>query len=183
MIDTKARKKIIKLYEQGESKASIQRQTGITQPTIRKVLQEAGLDRTIITKESETDFTYLKDRVERLEEQLEALMFTPIMNNKGQLVQPPQGAFANTMPPVDVFIVNTTRAWPSRGTPLFQALRNGIPHWRLDAVLSPIYYPNIVKSIVDQIDYLGRYGIFQITVSHKKIGDEDVSVLLLEGDF
>ena len=139
MIDLKTRKKIIKLKEEGYSNTEVKVRTGISLPTIRKIIQDHE------GKSSINSIDYKS--------------------------------------PIDVFVVNTTRAWPSRGTPLFQALRNGTAFWRLDAVLGTIFNPNIVKDIVDQIDYFGRYGIFQVSVKHKPFAGETVSVLLLEGDF
>ena len=138
MIEVKTRKKIIKLKEEGYSNTEIKKRTGISLPTIRKIIQDHEGNSSI----NSIDYTY----------------------------------------PIDVFIVNTTRAWPSRGTPLFQALRNGTAFWRLDAVLGTIFNPNIVQNIVGQIDYLGKYGVFQVSVKHKPLAEESVSVLLLEGD-
>jgi hypothetical protein len=44
MIDSKTRKKVIALWRNGENKASIQRKTKVSQPSIRKIIDEIELE-------------------------------------------------------------------------------------------------------------------------------------------
>ena len=181
MIDVKTRKKIIKLYEQGESKASIQKQTGITQPTIRKVLRKAGLDRKSSDRKSSSDDSDLEDRVEQIEEQLEALKSTRTMKNIGLQGQPSHSEIIDSFNPVDTFIINLTRNWPYRSNMPLQCLYNGAPIWEVQRLLKPMYTNHVISRIMQEIKRQGQSKVYEVTVVHYGIGREDVTVKMLNG--
>jgi hypothetical protein len=180
LIDAKARKKIIKLWEEGESKASIQKQTGVTQPTIRKVLRKAGLDRKSSDKKSGSDDSDLEDRVEQIEEQLEELKHTHTPDSNDQMDKHPQSAATKTLYPIDRFIVNLKRNWPyAQNTPL-QCLYNGVATWELPRLLRLIYSENITNQILHQIPEDDPRHIYEVTLEHRGNGKEVAYVEMLD---
>ena len=72
------------LWKKGESKKAIQRQTGVSQPTIRKVLLEVGSDEIMMKDRTNSDISTLEKRITRLEEEVKYLKFSreDTLNNK-----------------------------------------------------------------------------------------------------
>ena len=139
MIDKETREKILNLWRENYTKTEIKKKTGVSLPTIRKIIREGG---------------------ERSSSKVVSDFY-----------------------PVDIFVINTTRNWPRKGASIIQALRNGYAFWALGDLLGQIFNYNIVQQILQQIESLGKFGVFQATVKHISIGEEEVSVLMLESSF
>jgi hypothetical protein len=121
MIDAKTRDKIIKLWMEDESKASIGRKTKVSQPTIRKVIIEAGMDKRSSNEKVEPQPLVLGDFERRLQKVEE-------ISNRHE-------RWWGEIPTSDKFIINLTRGYPyGNNTPL-ECLKNGVPYFDLEQVL------------------------------------------------
>ena len=175
MIDKKTRGKIIELWEEGESKASIQRETGVSQPTIRRILKEAGLEKSSrINGDESSDFgsQMLEERMADMEEEIENLKqnrrASPIKENIGSTVD---------IQPADSLVINLSRNYPYRHNGPWQILRNGLPIWDLPRILEKIFPRRIVFRILDEVHRQGGAGkVYGVEIIHKRYGLEEVRV-------
>ena len=63
MIDVETRNRILELWKKGNSKTAIKDETGVSLPTVRKIIKEAGLDK----KPSQHEVPSLEERVKAME--------------------------------------------------------------------------------------------------------------------
>lgn len=78
----------------------------------------------------------------------------------------------------DIFIINLSRNYPSRGYSLLQQLRNGVPTWSVSNRLKMIYPDYIVQSIVNELNKQESKGkVFQVNISKNR--ENQVSVFPL----
>ena len=154
MIDTKARNKIIKLWEQGESKASIGRKTGKSQPTIRKVIKKAELEKIQNDTTMSVDDEILEDQLAKLELRINRLEKFNVLSLENQTCTQPEISF----------IVNLTRNWPYCDYTPLQILKNGLPHWELRCILDQIFPKSTTNLIASEIERLGANGIHHVRV-------------------
>ena len=157
MIDRKTRNEIIELWRQRENKASIQRKTGVSQPTIRKIIREAGLDENSYDASSFDDTSNLMQKLSRAENEHRARA------------------------PKDVFIINLEQNWPYRSNTTLQCLYNGAPIWEIPRLLKPMYNDHVISRIMQEIERQGQRKIYEVTVIHYGYGREHVAVKMLNG--
>lgn len=182
MIDEETKQKVINLYVDGESKKHIEEETGVSQPSIRKILREAFIE---LHKDKENISERIEDdeKVKRVEEdniKLEARQRRENMRSIkiDQLWDPEYKGESDK-----IFILNLVRNHPMRGYSVMQRLRNGIPSWRTSAILREILPEYIVREIVSQINRLGGAGnVYQVNISPNN--SQQVTVALIaEGNF
>jgi len=168
MIDRKTRGKIIKLWNEGESKASIQKKTGVSQPTIRKIVREEGLEK----KPSPNHVAPPPPALNDMEKRLKSVEETLIRHEKWWAEVPTSGKF----------IINFTKNWPYGNNTVLECLRNGVPIFDLERLLIKILPPRCVRFILDEIERLGGPGkvmegrMYEVFISQGKWGIEDITV-------
>ena len=172
MIDKKTRKKILDLWKKGESKASIQRKTRVSQPTIRKILQATGSDEIMIKDRTDLDSSNLEKRITRLEEEVKYLKLSreDTLNNKS-------AHSSHCLPQKDIFTINLERNTPYLDNPPFLMMRNGLPLYDLPRVLGLVYPASIANAIVGKIEDLGGRGhTYEVQITHHIDGIPDIFI-------
>lgn len=176
MIDRKTRNEIIELWRQRENKASIQRKTGVSQPTIRKIIREAGLDENSYDASSFDDTSNLMQKLSRAENEHRTARSIDTSYRSGENQQS-----SIHIAPKDVFIINLEQNWPYRSNTTLQCLYNGAPIWKIPRLLKPMYNDHVISRIMQEIERQGQRKIYEVTVIHYGYGREHVAVKMLNG--
>jgi len=168
MIDRKTREKIIKLWKDGESKTSIKKKTGVSLPTIRKVIKEAGSEKEPSTNNVKPQPIEFKDLEERL-------------LNVEEAIERHEGWWSE-VPTSTKLIINLTRNWPYGSNPPLECLKNGVPIYDLERLLGKILPLKPVKFIIKEIKKHRGSGnvlsgtMYEVRISRGSWGIEDISV-------
>ena len=168
MIDRKTRGKIIKLWNEGESKASIKRKTGVSQPTIRKIIKEANIEKL----PSSNHVTPLPLELNDFEKRLMSVEEAVERHERWWAEIPTSGKF----------IINLARNWPYGNNPPLECLKNGVPIFDLERLLRKILPPEPAKFIMKEImKHRGSRNVvsgkkYEVRVSRGTWGIEDIIV-------
>jgi uncharacterized coiled-coil protein SlyX len=153
MIDRETQDRIIDLWKEGESKASIHRATNVSLPSIRKIIREAGMEER--ENEDVSTIDTLNERLTEVEEELDNLKQSVEALTHKQYTKPEE-----------CFIVNLTRNYPHRNLTTLQALKYGTPPWILRDLLSEIFPKSIAETIANEIEKLGPKRVYEVKVKH-----------------
>ena len=160
MIDKETREKIIQLWRDGETKAAIRRKTGVSQPTIRKIIKQAERASAGVSQHSIRRIIRESERgregaiktgdgsSNKLERRLDEL----------ERVFRRHERWWREVPTSDKFLINFTRNWPYASNPPLVCLRNGIMPFDVERMLLQILPSESVKFILEEIDRLGGPG-------------------------
>jgi hypothetical protein len=153
MIDSKTRKKVIALWNEGESKASIQRKTKVSQPSIRKIINEIELEEGTPLDQ--------RDRIKRPEK-------------PEKCVQPDATIFEDDKSLIyHKFILNFSKVLPQKrlkGNPL-QVLAQGINFRFYRELLEKVFDQQSVAAIDAQLQSFDLSGhVFEVTLQQGLYG-------------
>jgi hypothetical protein len=171
MIDRKTRKKIIKLKEDGYSNAEIKKKTGVSVPTVRKILREEGFEK-IQTKPSQT--VPLEGLIEEFGGRL-----AKVEHDVEDDWRKPQKHL------LQKFTVNFVRVLPyswATGN-VWKVLSQGVAHWDYLNYLGVVFSSEVVSLIDEKIQafnpLIGKiFGVRVFAIDG--IYDVDVDLLLNE---
>ena len=159
MIDSKTRKKIITLWRQGESKASIQRKTKVSQPSIRKILIELELE-----GENPVGKKTRKNAHEKPEERVQPI--STVFEDDESLIY-------------HKFILNFTEVIPrgSQKGNTWQVMAKGISVGEYQGLLGKVFDPQSVAAIATQLNSFKISGhAFEVTLEQGLHGIHKIQI-------
>lgn len=163
MIDSEIKKKIIKLYREGNSKSFISRNTGVSAPTIRAILRAGNHEHGGDEKKYPDASPLHRARLIKTDDTL-----TNTSDDDITPIHLPRSTCLNS---TDSFIVNTSSNAPNIGVSPHDQLRNGVPIWTLQDNLQSIFPKDIAGDIVKGILGVGDgHGVFRVVISHSESG-------------
>jgi len=172
MIDKQKREKIIQLWRDGETKAAIQRKTGVSQPTIRKIIRKIEDEEKTNDKEPSIEKdNFYDDRIPELENKT-------YKSKKELNIQREVKKHQNLTQLQDLtFIINSTVNYPWRDNDPWTIMRNGIAIWNLSQILNKVIEPKAAEIIVTQIKNFGdTQNFFEVQIINTKTGYKRILV-------
>jgi hypothetical protein len=120
MIDRKTREKIIKLKEDGCSNSEIKKKTGVSAPTIRKIIKETSYEKIVIDRSSASspnlDLSDFEIRLSNLERKFTGINGSADLNDRRIMYR---------------FSINFTNVFPEgRCEDVWEMLSSGTARWR-----------------------------------------------------
>jgi len=176
MIDRKKRDEIIRLWRKGDNKTVIQKKTGVSQPTIRKILRQAHLDEKVSDTSRFGDTSHMMQGLSRAESEHRTARYVDTSYQSGEDAQS-----SIHIAPKDVFIINLEQNWPYRNNSPLQCLYNGAPIWEVPRLLKPSYNDRVIGRIMQEIERQDLHKTYEVTVVHYGFGREEVTVRVLNG--
>ncbi|MHA2345989.1 MAG: hypothetical protein ACXACP_04675, partial [Candidatus Hodarchaeales archaeon] len=159
MIDSKTRKKVISLWKNGENKASIQRKTKVSQPSIRKIINEIELE-----EGTPIDQRDRKNRPEKPEKRVQRIS-TVFEDDKSLIYHK--------------FILNFSKVLPLKrlkGNPL-QVLAQGISIRIYRELLGKVFDSQSVAAIDAQLQSYDLSGhVFEVTLEQGLYGIHKIQI-------
>ena len=142
MIDPETREKILQLKENGYTNGKIREKTGISLPSIRKIIREANSDPQMINED------YFED--------LDEIVFPKLVDIRIN----------------SAFIVNLTIVSSFGDYSVWDIMRRGVPIWLLQEHLLQVFPESTVKSIMHGINEGGGVGkcyLVKVTEKSNKV--------------
>jgi|APSaa5957512622_1039677.scaffolds.fasta_scaffold116249_1 hypothetical protein len=156
MIDPETKENIVKLKKDGNTNSKIKEITGVSLPTIRKILNESALFQPVLN-----EYPIRKEE-------------DPLILEKGKTFDPQisdiqPGSNEIIIDPreeEEILILNLTRNYPFGTNTTRQILRNGVPAWQVHNLLSKLYSADIVKKIIFGLNRIGpELKVYQVNIS------------------
>jgi len=160
VIDPETKENIVKLKKEGNTNSKIREKTGVSLPTIRKILKESS-------QKSTLPQPYFNGTPSRKEEEYPIVeqgktshpQISDIQPGSNETIQDPREE-------EEILILNLTRNYPFGTNTTRQILRNGVPTWQVHKLLGKIYPADIVSKIILGLNRIGpERKVYQVNIS------------------
>lgn len=161
MIDPAKRGEIIDLKNKGVTQTEISKRTGVSMPTIRKIINEQKINNNQ-TRENST-IEELGERVRKLEENV---------NKQAYNVKNDEIPFTQCQ-----FIINCLSNRPDKNYTPYEIFMNGIPSWCVEKTLTGLYPLSVTSSIMKDLKALFAVPqVYLVTVMLRTDGEFSTTV-------
>jgi hypothetical protein len=160
VIDPETKETIVKLKKEGNTNSKIREKTGVSLPTIRKILKESAQKSALLqpyfigTPSSKEEESPIFGQGKTSHPQI-----SDIQPRSNEAIQDPREED-------EILILNLTRNYPFGTNTTRQILRNGVPTWLVHKLLGKLYPADIVSKIIFGLNRIGpERKVYQVRIS------------------